>query len=117
MKIQSVTIGIPCRDLGRSVAWYRRIFDLDRPELEPVEGVVEFKLGPIWLQLGRDTVTRSGAEVVVRFGVEDVAAQHARLATLGVPVGELQRAEDVIEYFTFRDPDGNILSMYAEIES
>jgi hypothetical protein len=34
-----------------------------------------------------------------------------------LPVGELQRVEDVIEYFTFRDPDGNILSMYAEIES
>jgi catechol 2,3-dioxygenase-like lactoylglutathione lyase family enzyme len=86
MKIQSVTIGMPSDDLERSIAWYQRTFDLDRPDLEPVEGVVEFKLGPIWFQLGRDTVTRSGAE-------------------------------DVIEYFNFHDPDGNLLSMYAEVAS
>jgi catechol 2,3-dioxygenase-like lactoylglutathione lyase family enzyme len=117
MKIQSVTVGMPSGDLERSIAWYQRIFDLDRPDLEPVEGVVEFKLGPIWLQLGRDTVTRSGAEVVVRFGIQDAAHEHARLASLGVLVGELQRVEDVIEYFNFHDPDGNLLSMYAEVES
>jgi hypothetical protein len=35
---------------------------------------------------GRDTVTRSGAEVV-------------------------------IEYFNFHDPDGNLLSLYAEVAS
>jgi hypothetical protein len=39
------------------------------------------------------------------------------LASLGVLVGELQRVEDVIEYFNFHDPDGNLLSMYAEVES
>jgi hypothetical protein len=63
------------------------------------------------------TVTRSGAEVVVRFGVEDAAAEHARLASLGVDVGELERVENVIEYFNFPDPDGNLLSMYAEVKS
>lgn len=117
MKIQSVTIGMPCGDLERSIAWYRLVFVLDRPELEPVEGVVEFKLGPIWLQLGRDAVARSGAEVVVRFGVQDAAAEHARLASLCVPVGDLQRVEGVIEYFTFPDPDGNLLNVYAEAGS
>lgn len=116
MKIQSVTIGMPSGDLERSIAWYQRIFDLGQPDLEVTEGVVEFKLGPIWLQLGRDTVTRSGAEVVVRFGVEDAAAEHARLAALGVDVGELHTVEGVIEYFDVPDPDGNLLSLYALVQ-
>lgn len=117
MKIESVTIGLPTADLARSVAWYQRVLERDRPELEPVEGVVEFQVGPVWLQLGTDpaTTVRSGAEAVVRFGVADAAVEHARLVALGIDVGELVRIDGVIEFFDFADPDGNRLSVYAEL--
>lgn len=114
--IQSVTVGLPCADLGRSIDWYCKVFELVAPDLEPVPGVVEFKLGPVWLQLGQEATTRTGAEAIVRFGVTDAEAERSRLAALGVPVGEVQQVESVLEYFDFSDPDGNHLSMYAEVE-
>jgi len=116
VRIQSVTVGVPCADLPRSVAWYLRVFELEAPDLEPAPGVAEFKLGPIWLQLGQEPTLRTGAEVVVRFGVIDAEAERIRLMALGVPVGEVRQVESELEYFEFSDPDGNRLSMYAEVE-
>ena len=43
-----VTVGLPVSEIARSVEWYRRAFELREPDLEPVEGVVEFRFGPIW---------------------------------------------------------------------
>lgn len=115
MLVQSVTVGLPVADLTRSVEWYRRAFRLEQPDLEPSEGVVEFRLGGIWLQLVRSLTGRSGG-AIVRLGVGDVARERARLARLGVAVGELERVEGVLEYFDFADPDGNRLGLYAELE-
>lgn len=116
MLVQSVTVGLPVTDLERSVEWYRRTFELDDPDLEPAEGIVEFRVGGIWLQLGRADSAVAGAATVVRFGVQDVAAERARLAGLGIPVGDLDRVDGILEYFDFTDPDGNRLSLYAELE-
>lgn len=81
MEILSATLGLPVSALPRAVQWYRRVFELPGPDLEPVDGVVEFKVGSVWLQLGEETTTRSGAEVVTRFGVESVAKEHDRLVS------------------------------------
>lgn len=111
--VSSVTVGLPVSDLDRAIGWYQRTFALDGPDLEPADGVVEFQLGPLWLQLGQESTARSGAEVVVRLGVPDATSQHARLVALGIAPGPLQHVEGAVDYFAFSDPDGNRLSIYS----
>jgi len=111
--VSSVTVGLPVSDLERSVTWYRDVFALNEPDLEPADGVAEFQLGPIWLQLNLEPSARSGAEVVTRFGVRDAAVEHNRLSRLGVNVGALQHVPEAVDYFDFTDPDGNRLSIYS----
>ncbi len=113
--VSSVTVGLPVSDLRRAVQWYRQVFALTEPDLEPAEGVVELRLGPIWLQLGEEPTTRSGAEIVTRFGVADAASERDRLADLGVRVGPLEHVEGAVDYFDFVDPYGNMLSVYSTV--
>lgn len=115
MRIESVTVGVPTTDLQRSVQWYQRVFELGRADLEPSEGVVEFKLGTVWLRLGPDGHGSPGG-FVLRFEVADVSAERARLAGMGVQTSGLRQVEGLLEYFDFTDPDGNRLSLYAEVE-
>lgn len=111
--VSSVTVGLPVSDLDRATGWYQRVFELAGPDLEPADDVVEFQLGPLWLQLARDVTARSGAEVVVRLGVPDARREHVRLSELGVVPGPLEHVEGAVDYFTFSDPDGNRLSIYS----
>ncbi|MBU4213473.1 MAG: VOC family protein [Actinobacteria bacterium] len=111
--MSSVTVGLPVSDLGRAVPWYRRLFGLTGPDLRPADGVVELRLGPIWLQLGEEPTARSGAEVVTRFGVDDVAALRERLITDGVQVGPVEHVPRAVDFFDLLDPDGNHLSFYT----
>lgn len=115
MDVQSVTVGLPVSDLDRAVQWYRRVFALSTPDLAPAEGVVEFQLGSIWLQLAEGSTRRSGAEVVTRFGVSDAGAERERLIGEGVEVGPLEHVPDAVDYFDFLDLDGNAFSFYAEV--
>lgn len=110
-----MTVGLPVSDLNRAVEWYRRVFALTNPDIAPAEGVVEFRMGPIWLQLGEEPTARSGAEVVTRFGVGDAAAERERLLQEGIDVGPLEHVPDAVDYFDFVDPDGNMLSFYSEV--
>ena len=116
MDVSSATVGLPVSELSRSVEWYQRVLELSEPDLEPVDGVVEFRVGPIWLQLGEETTIRSGAEVVTRFGVADASRERERLEAVGVAVGPLEHVPGAVDYFDFSDPDGNVLSLYSEVE-
>jgi predicted enzyme related to lactoylglutathione lyase len=116
MEPLDVAVGLPVSDLERSVAWYRRAFQLGEPDLEPVAGVVEFHFGPVWLQLLEGDTARSGAEVVTSFGVADAGAERDRLVALGVEVGPLEHVEGAVDYFEFADPDGNVLGIHSEVE-
>ncbi len=115
MDVASVTVGLPVSDLDGAVTWYRQVLELQEPDLQPADGVVEFKVGAVWLQLGEEPTERSGAQVVTRFGVDDAERERQRLERLGIPVGPLESVPDVVEYFDFEDPDGNVLSMYSEL--
>jgi predicted enzyme related to lactoylglutathione lyase len=114
MEPLDVAVGLPVADLQRSVEWYRRVFSLGEPDLRPVEGVVEFQLGPIWLQLLEGDTARSGAEVVTSFGVADARVERERLVELGLEVGPLEHVSGAVDYFEFADPDGNVLSIHSE---
>jgi hypothetical protein len=91
-------------------------FSNSEPDLAPVDGVVEFHVGPLRLQLGEDSTVRSGAEVVTRFGVADARWERERLEAMGVTVGSLEHVPGAVDHFDFTDPDGNVLSMYSEVE-
>lgn len=110
MEITEVTVGLAVSDLASARAWYEEVLELDGPDLEPMEGLVEYKVGPIWLQL--DEVDVAESSTVLRLGVPDIEAEHARLTALGVEVDEVIEIPDLISYFDFRDPDGNELSLY-----
>ena len=111
MEVSRATVGLPVRDLSTAVHWYRQVLELSEPDLEPAEGVVEFQVGPIWLQLSEQGTTPSGARAVLRFGVADARAQRRRLEAMGVAVSPLEHVPGAVDYFDFTDPDGNALSM------
>jgi len=71
MDVSSAAVGLPVSDLAAAVKWYRQVLELAEPDLQPADGVVEFKVGSLWLQLGEEPTARSGAQVVIRFGVDD----------------------------------------------
>lgn len=113
VEVSSVTVGLPVGDLGRAVRWYQEVFGLGEPDLAPADGVLEFQVGPVWLQLSAAPVAPSAAGTVTRFGVADAGAERSRLARLGVAVGPLEHVEGAVDYFDFTDPDGNRLSLYS----
>lgn len=111
-----MTVGLPVSDPGHAVRWYRQVFGLGEPDLAPADGVVEFQVGPVWLQLSMAPVapiTPAAAGTVTRFGVADAGAERTRLARLGIAVGPLEHVEGAVDYFDFTDPDGNRLSLYS----
>jgi catechol 2,3-dioxygenase-like lactoylglutathione lyase family enzyme len=50
---------------------------------------------------------RTGATMYVEVQVDDVNAEHARLKSLGVEIGELHDQHWGERNFSFRDPDGH----------
>lgn len=113
MQPTSVTVGIPVADLAAATAWYGAVLDR-RPAIEPVAGIVEYELAGTWIQLMGGQRGASGW--VLRYGVEDLAAERARLSGLGVSVGEVETVPGVISFFDFMDPDDNALSCYQVLD-
>ncbi|MFJ3379093.1 VOC family protein [Curtobacterium sp. NPDC090217] len=112
MDITSVTVGLPVTDIEASCLWYGAVFERVEPDLEPDEGIAEYEIGGIWIQLFEDDQAEENA-VIVRFGVDDVAAQHTRIGALGIDVGPIERVDGAVDWFDVRDPDGNVLSLYS----
>ncbi|MFT4124351.1 MAG: VOC family protein [Microbacteriaceae bacterium] len=113
MRILSSTVGIPVTDLGRSQLWYEAVFELPMPETQPVAGIVEYRVGEVWLQLAEEQRRRPGEGFELRFGIPDVAAQHARLQSMAVEVSPLMHVEGSVDFFDAMDPDGNVLGFYS----
>ncbi|MDM7884572.1 MULTISPECIES: VOC family protein [Curtobacterium] len=115
MDITSVTVGLPVSDIEASCLWYGAVFQRSDPDLEPEDGVVEYEIGGIWLQLFRATDAEQ-RPATVRFGVDDVRAQHARIGSLGIDVGPVECVDGAVDWFDVRDPDGNVLSLYSLVD-
>ena len=115
MELKSVTVGIPVKDLTLAVAWYRAAFELGEPDLVPMDGLIEFDLGPFWLQLA-ESPGRAGVEgVSVNLSVADASGERQRFLGLGLPVSELQHVEGVVDYFELTDLDGNTIGFVTEL--
>jgi catechol 2,3-dioxygenase-like lactoylglutathione lyase family enzyme len=115
MRPTSVAVGIPVTDLDRAVGWYQKAFELGEPDLRPMDGLVEFDLGPFWLQLTVSPESAGVAGVSVNLSVGDAAGERQRFAGLGLSVSELQHIEGVVDYFELTDPDGNRLGFVTEL--
>jgi len=110
-----VTIGIAVTDLAVARHWYEAVFELAGPDLEPMDGVVEYRLGDCWLQLGEGACTPGGW--VLRVGVADIWRERTRLLGLGIDVDPVIEIDDVIAFCEFHDPDGNRLSLYTVVSA
>jgi predicted enzyme related to lactoylglutathione lyase len=115
MELQSVAVGIPVNDLTLAVAWYQRAFELGEPDLTPMDGLVEFDLGPFWLQLAESPEAAGVEGVSVNLSVADASAERQRFADLGLSVSELQHIEGVVDYFELIDLDGNKLGFVTAL--
>ena len=109
MQVRDATVSIPVTDLGRAIAWYRAALELGEPDLVPADGIVEFRLGPCWLQLAEDPERAETRGVSVNLSVADTAAERERLAAAGASVTELRRFEGAVELVELTDPDGNAI--------
>ncbi|WP_051596999.1 VOC family protein [Curtobacterium sp. UNCCL17] len=115
MDITSVTVGLPVSDIEASCLWYGAVFERTEPDLEPEDGVAEYEVGGIWIQLYVDEQAEDNP-VSVRFGVDDVAAQHARIGALGIDIGPVECVDGAVDWFDVRDPDGNVLSLFSLVD-
>ncbi|MFJ3320383.1 MULTISPECIES: VOC family protein [unclassified Curtobacterium] len=115
MDITSVTVGLPVTDIEASCLWYGAVFERAEPDLEPDEGIAEYEVGGIWIQLYEDADAEEN-RVSVRFGVDDVAAQHARIGALGIDIGPVECVDGAVDWFDVRDPDGNVLSLFSLVD-
>lgn len=115
MNISAATVGLPVRDLDAAVDWYRVALELGDVDLEPMDGLVEFDLGPLWLQLARDPDNAGREGMSITLSVDDAATERERLAGLGLEVTEVTRYEGVVEFFALTDPDGNKVGFVTEL--
>ena len=102
----------PTPDLARAKAWYSEVFGVQPYFDEPFYvgfDVAGFELGLIPAE-GRQQPGNAG--VVAYWGVDGIAAAHARVLSLGAR--ELAAVQDVgggIQVSTVADPDGNALGL------
>ena len=115
MEARAVTVGIPVRELGPAVEWYRAAFGLGEPDLVPMEGLAEYDLGAFWLQLAA-APERAGREgLTVNISVADAGGLREELAGKGLEVSEVERYEGVVEFFALTDLDGNTIGFVTEL--
>lgn len=117
MRARAVTVGIPVRDLARAINWYRSALELGEPDVLPADGLAEFDLGVFWLQLALAPERAGRHGVSVNISVENASGERQRLAGRGLPVTEVQRFDDVVEYFELTDPDGNAIGFVTELSA
>jgi lactoylglutathione lyase len=109
--INSFTIGLPVRNLGSAIDWYKRLLG-NVETVNPAPGVWEFQIVPSgWLQL-LEGETSGQNLAVVRFESDDIEVSRELALTLGTDVSEIETVPGAVKYFEFRDPFGNQLSFY-----
>lgn len=112
-KFNDVAAVVATRDFAASRSWYGEVIGR-APDLEPIEGVAEWQIAATaWLQLMQDH-DRAGRSAV-RIGVDDLDAQIAELAELGIETGEVIVIADLVKVVDIADPDGNEVSFVQDL--
>jgi len=81
-----------------------------------MEGLVEFDLGPFWLQLALAPELAGHDGISVNISVDSASTERDRLAALGLDVTDVQRVEGVVEFFELTDLDGNKIGFVTELD-
>jgi catechol 2,3-dioxygenase-like lactoylglutathione lyase family enzyme len=115
MDAKAVTVGIPVRDIDRATEWYRAALSLGEPDQIPLDGLVEFDLGPFWLQLATAPELAGREGITVNISVADATELRRALESRGLTVSDMQRFEGVVEFFELTDPDGNKIGFVTEL--
>jgi hypothetical protein len=89
MKAETVTVGVPVRDLDRAIALYQSAVELGEPDQITLDGLAEFDLGAFWpqLALAPDLAGRDG--ISVNISVQNAAVERERFVDQGLTVTEL----------------------------
>ncbi len=103
-------------DLDRMLRFYRDVLRLPLHSFHEDEGFAAFELGDIRFNVGRhgsvSGKSRDPLRVMPHLGVDDIHAEHARLAAAGVPFIRVPEREHWGGWVaTFSDPDGNVLQL------
>ena len=101
-------------DLAASRRWYVDVLGL-RPALDDPPGrflLLEAGGGRLALKEGPGLGARGAVRLVFRVG--DVAAERARLAGLGVAVGEVRASPEGYREVRLADPDGTPIHLFDE---
>jgi lactoylglutathione lyase len=111
-----------CQDLGRMRSFYHDT--LGFPIYRELEGWIELRVGAVLLTLrqrgrpydGIKVGEHAGVQLAFRVTPSQVDSCHAELLSRGVEILEPPRSrESGHRTLFFRDPEGNILEIYADL--
>lgn len=115
MRAAAVTVSVGVRDLDQAVSWYRAALGLGEPDLVPAEGLVEFDLGAVWLQLALAPDRAGVRGIGVNISVADVRVLQMQLRVAGLKVSDVQRFEGAVDFCELIDLDGNAIGLVTEL--
>jgi len=99
-------------DLSRAIAFYEGVLGLPLAHAAEEHGYASFAAGPVHLGLavaGADQADLVGRHTGVGFAVDDLEAEHARLAAEGVAFSMAPTRQPWGGFMAlFLDPDGNV---------
>ena len=103
-------------NLERMVGFYRDALRLPLHSVHDDEGFAAFQLGEVRFNVGRHREvsgrSRDPLRIMPHLGVDDIHAEHRRLAALGVEFIRPPEQEHWGGWIaTLRDPDGNTLQL------
>lgn len=117
---------ILCEDLGRMKAFYEQLFAFQIEEDFP-DKMLFFRVGTLYLGLRRrgraydgPSVPEGSASIQISFRVppRDVNKAYQTLTELGIEVIEPPTNQDwTHRTLFFRDPENNVIEIYADIHS
>lgn len=113
-----ISIGLPVRDLDKSIEWYGETLGLTFCYRMDDVGWAEMATATEGVTIGLSQVEKveTGGGATVTLGVRDVAAARSVLEGKGVRFdGETQVIPDMVTLATFFDPDGNVLMLYQDM--
>ena len=112
-------IAVPIRDLERAIRFYRESLGM-RFLFQAPPGLAFFDCNGVRQMLDGPAQALAGQSSVIYFRVPDIVLAHAGLAARGVPfegpphlIAKLPDHELWMAFF--RDPDGNLLALMAEV--
>jgi predicted enzyme related to lactoylglutathione lyase len=110
--VQIAYVNVHVSQLSSAVAFYRDVLGLTPGFVDEEHGYASFSAGPISLGLaavGPDQPELLGVHTGVGFSVEDLEAEHGRLADLGVGFPMAPTRQPWGGFMALMaDPDGNV---------